>query len=541
MRTTLRFAALLALGLITAACGSGERETDIAAREGIILIGNGGEPQTLDPHIATGNPERKILGELLEGLVNFDPSNLEVFQPGVAESWESNEGLTLWTFHLREDARFSNGDPVTAQDFIYSWSRFLSPELGAQDSSYFYHIRNSEAYNLGQIDDFSQVGVSAPDDYTLVVELSRPDPTFLYLVSGPTLAPLSQRAIEAHGSSTDRQNPWTTVENFVGNGPFVMTDWRTNQVLEMRKSENYWNADAVALNGARWYPIENLNTEENLFLDGRLHVTGSIPPDRVPVYIEEDLATLVREPALRPYFYMMNVAKPPLDDVRVRQALSYAIDRELLVDRVTRGGETAATGYMPPGYPGYETAEVLDYDLDRARELLAEAGYPNGEGFPHFEILINTSESHSKIAQAIQEMWRTGLGIDVGIYNQEWRVYLDAILGSNFDMVRASLVQGPDQFGALEAFRTGGSRNLGNWDNTDFNRLIRSAETEGDLDRRTELLQDAEAVMLQDLPVIPLFWAKNNFLRDTRVQGWTPNPYGQHPLEYVSFSGGVAE
>ncbi len=527
---------MLAAALALAACGSSERETDRAVAEGFLLIGNGGEPQSMDPHLATGVPERRILGEMFEGLTAPNPDDPATPAPGVAESWDHDAAYTTWTFHLRENARWTNGDPVVAGDFLYAWHRLLSPELGAQDSSALYQVRNAEAFNLGRIDDFSQVGISAPDEHTFVVELERPDPVFAFIVSSPLLAPLSQRAVEAHGSMTDRQSPWSTLENFVTNGPFIMTEWRVNQVIELAKNPDYWDAANVRLNGARFFPIENVGTEENLFQDGRLHVTGTVPPDKLPSYRERNAPELVSEPMLAPYFYYVNLDQPPLDNVLVRRALSLAIDRQLLVDRVTQGGQLPAGGYMAPGYPDYQAADPIVVDVEEARRLLAEAGYPGGEGFPRFEILINTSESHRKIAEALQEMWRTNLGIDVGIYNQEWRVYLDAILGGNFAVARASLVMGdPDIYMPLQAFTTDGSRNLGHWANPQFNLLLDQAKTETDIAARNALLQQAELVMIDDLPIIPIYWARYNYLLDPQVRGWQPNIYNAHPLKYVYF------
>ncbi|GAA0284443.1 peptide ABC transporter substrate-binding protein [Alteraurantiacibacter aestuarii] len=535
-RTFANLATIFAAALALAACGSGERETDRAAAEGIILIGNGGEPQTLDPHLATGNPEAHILNEMFEGLTVANPDDPATPAPGVAESWEHDGSFTSWTFHLRDNATWTNGDPVVAGDFLYAWQRVLSPELGAQDSSAFYFIRNAEPFNLGQISDFSQVGVRAPDDRTLVVDLIRPVPTFPFLTSAPIMSPLSQRAVEAHGTMTDRQNPWATLENFVTNGPFMMKAWTVNQMIELEKNPDYWDAANVRLNGARFFPVDNVGTEENLFQDGRLHVTGTIPPDKIPGYRDRQAPELVSDPMLAPYFYYVNVERPPLDNVLVRRALSLAIDRQMLVDRVVQGGQLPAGGYMPPGYPDYQAAPPIAVHVEEARRLLAEAGYPGGEGFPRFEILINTSEAHRKIAEALQEMWRTNLGIDVGIYNQEWRVYLDALLGSDFALARASLVMtDPDIYSPLEAFTTDGSRNMGKWKNPRFNQLMDQAEGETDIPRRNALLQQAEQVMIEDLPIIPIYWGRQNYLLDPQVRGWVPNIYSRHPLKHVYF------
>ena len=527
---------VLSLGLALAACGSSEREVDRAAANGILLVGNYGEPPTLDPQLVTGVPENSILSELREALTVAHPSDPTIVNPGVAESWEPNENFTQWTFHLRRNASWTNGDPVVAGDFLYSWRRLLTPELGAQYADLLHFVRGAKEYNFGEISDFSQVGVSAPDDFTLVVDLIQPSPYFDFVVSAPSMGPINQRALESHGAMADRRNPWATLENYVSNGPFQLDAWRVNQVIELKKNPDYWDAENVRLNGIHFFPIDNSQTEERLFFDGRLHVTNTVPAAKIPYHRENNPDFLMSEPSLGNYFYYVNVQREGLDDVRVRQALSLAINRELLVDNVVQGGQTPATGFLPAGFAGYPTSTQITYDPDRARELLAEAGYPDGAGFPVHEILMNTLESHRKIAEAVQEMWRTELNIGVGIYNQEWRVYLDALEGNDFALARAGLSYGsPDAQNPLYWMGTGGLFNRGNWSDPRFDRLVAEAGAEPDSARRLQLLQEAEAILNTDLPVIPIYWMTNNYLLDPQVRGWSKYLYGRPPLKYVYF------
>ena len=523
MIAIIRAAFLLLLSASLAACGSSEREIDRSAREGILLVGNGVEPQTLDPHVAVGSPEFAIMGTLLEGLVRSNPEDAMNPLPGVAESWEHNEDYTRWIFHLRDDARWSDGDPVTAKDFVYSWRRALTPALGSENAEALYLVKNAERFNKGEIADPDQLGVHALDEHTLDVELEAPSPYFLFQLDGFVYLPVKQDVVEKFADMASRQNAWSNAGNFVGNGPFVLTDWQTNQLIDVKKNPQYWDAGSIKLEGIRFLPIENAKTEENSFFDGRLHLTSTIAPDRFE-YLRDTRPQVVQSlPSLRNYFYYLNITRKPLDDLRVRKALSLALDRELLVSRVTKSGEVAAGGLSPPGFADFTASNSLAFDPEEARRLLAEAGYPGGQGFPKLEILINTSEAHRKIAEAIQEMWRQNLGVEIGIYNQEWKVYLDNLTGGHFDMARAGLnIGNPDAYDFLRAFETGGNRNFSGWSSAEFDSLLGQAQLEGDPARRNALLQRADQIINDDLPVIPIYWPRRNFLMQEMVKGYTP-------------------
>ncbi|MEO0907086.1 MAG: peptide ABC transporter substrate-binding protein, partial [Pseudomonadota bacterium] len=277
---SLLIIALLALAL--SACGERERDVDKAAQEGIMLIGNGSEPKSIDPHLVTGVTENQIIQTMVEGLIAYHPDDDTVPYPGVAQSWESNDDFTVWTFKLRDNAKWSNGDPVVASDFVYSWERILSPALGAEYAEMLYVIDNAAAFHQGEISDFGAVGVKALDDYTLQVTLEGSTPYFLSMLKHYSFYPVNPKVVEEFGGMTNRQSGWSTVENFVGNGPFQITAWNTNDFLEVERNPYYWDADNVGLNGIRFLPIENLNTEHTAFQGGRLHVTYEVPADRIP-------------------------------------------------------------------------------------------------------------------------------------------------------------------------------------------------------------------------------------------------------------------
>jgi oligopeptide transport system substrate-binding protein len=523
--------------LAIAACGGSDRMADTAAKDGILLIGNGAEPLSLDPHLVTGVPENRILASLIEGLIAYHPTDDDEPEPGVAESWEHNDDFTVWRFTLRDNARWTNGDPVTAGDFVYSWQRILSPALGAQYSEMLYVIRNAEAFHQGRIDDFGQVGVRALDDRTLEVALKGSTPHFLSMLKHYSFYPVNPRAVEQFGGMTAQQNPWSTTENYVSNGPFRLTQWTTNQVIRVEKNSDYWDAGRVQLNEIRFFPIDNVNSEETAFRAGRLHITSTVSPDKIPAFRQSNPDELRIDPYLGTYFVRINVTREPFNDARVREALNLAVDRQLLVDRVAQGGQAAASGFVPQGLDDYVVSERVRFNPDRARQLLAEAGYPGGRGFPRKEILINTSEAHRKIAEAIQAMWREHLGIDVGIYNQEWKVFLDSQSNLDYDLSRSGWIADyPHPMTFLEIFTAGNGNNDTGWTNPRYDALIRQAQSAANEPDRIRLMQEAEDILMTELPIIPIYWYTRTYLLDPRVQGWHPTLLDNRPYKYVSLA-----
>ncbi|HMP55495.1 MAG TPA: peptide ABC transporter substrate-binding protein [Novosphingobium sp.] len=533
-----RFALVMTLGILAAACGDRASETERAAEQGVLLMGNGSEPKGLDPHLVTGLPESHILDALIEGLVAYHPSDDLEVEPGMAERWEHNADFSVWTFHLR-DARWTNGDPVVAQDFVYSWQRILSPTLGAEYAPMLHVIRNAEAFNKGEITSFERVGVKALDARTLRVELEGPAPYFLNMLKHTSFHPVNPRAVQEHGGMTDRQSGWSTLKNYVGNGPFRLRRWVTNQVIEVERNPGYWDAANVRLNGIRFYPIDNASTEETLFRNGRLHLTSTVNPDKIPFFRERLPDALTISPYLGTYFYRINVTRPPFNDPRVRRALALAIDKQLLVDKVTKGGQAPATGFVPQGIPDFEPSQAVAFDPQEARRLLAEAGYPGGKGFPRKEIMINTSEAHRKIAEAIQALWKAELNIDVGIYNQEWKVYLDRQSSLDYDISRAGWIGDyvyPSTF--IDMFTTGNGNNDTGWSSARFDRLVQLSRTAGSDEERMDIYREAEALLLDDMPIIPIYWYTRTYLKDPRLRGWEPTLLDKRPYKYVWLESG---
>lgn len=281
MVAVLRLLLMSCLCLGLAACGERERDVDAAVEKGVLLLGNGIEPRTLDPQLNTGAPDGEIIATLSETLVLQDIDDPNGVVPGVAERWEHDASFTEWTFHLRKDAKWSDGTPLTASDFLYSYRRILTPALGAELAELFYSIAGAEAFNKGESDDFARVGIRAPDAHTLRLTLVEPNPYLLNILSTYTFSPVQQAALERHGAMTDRDNTWFEVGKFVGNGPFVLSEWKTNQYVEVRKNPHYWDAANVHLNAIRFFAIENQKSELNAWISGQIHATQGLPVDRI--------------------------------------------------------------------------------------------------------------------------------------------------------------------------------------------------------------------------------------------------------------------
>ncbi len=525
---------LLSLLLILFSCSHKSTPVESGIATQTLLIGNQTEPQDLDPHIVTGVPEFHIMEALFEGLVIAEPKKLQPVA-GVAHSWErAPDGLT-WTFHLRNNALWSNGDRVTARDFHFSYQRILSPNLGSEYAYMLFCIEGAEGYNKGTIVDFSKVGVIAVDDTTLVLRLCRPTPYFLSLLAHHSWFPVHQATILKFGKIDTRGTEWTRPGNFVGNGPFILTVWEINRVITVRKSEKYWDHAAVRLQAINYYPIDNQQTEERSFRTGEVHITSNLSPGKIEWYRANQPNVLRLDPYLGTYYYVINVKKPPLDNPAVRRALACAIDRQAIVTHILKGGQLPATCYTPPGTGGYFADSSLWFDSTEAKRLLAEAGYgPAGKPFPAVELLYNTSETHHTVAQAIQQMWKRYLGIEVTLVNQEWKVYLASKQQGQFGIARMGWIGDyNDPMTFLDMWVTGGGNNNSGWGSPRYDSLIAVAATASGNDTRFEAFKAAEALLLDELPVLPVYFYTNVYLLHPSVKGWYPNLLCIHNFKYV--------
>jgi oligopeptide transport system substrate-binding protein len=516
------------LPVFIAGCGGGRTSGD----DNTIRVGNGGEPRDLDPHTVTGTPEVTIIQTLLEGLVTYHPTTDTIPYPGAAERWETSEDGRTWRFFLRE-SHWSNGDPVTSHDFVYAWRRVLEPALGNEYADWMYMIKGAEAFHKGEISDITEVGISAENDRIFKVELKEPTADFLKMLLNHSFLPVHPPTIEAFGGPGVRQSGWTRPESFVGNGAYKLVEWKPNSVIRVERNPEYWDAETVRTDAFEFYPIDDVNTEMRAFESGQLHVTGSLPAN-MRTYYRENFPEKIRfDPFAGVYFYRINTTRPPVDDVRVRKALSLTIDRELIISQLLKGNERVATSYIPRGTGGYEFPGRETYNPEKARALLAEAGYPGGKGFPEMELLFNTSDNHRKIAEAVQNMWRNELGIDITLTNKEWKVYLDTTKEMQYDIARAGWIANLYPFSFLRIFLSYSPNNDTGFADPEYDRLLVESTHTLDQEKRYELIRRAEAIFMETEPVIPIYWYTNVFLINPRVKEWNPKLVNQRPMKFV--------
>ena len=528
--------ALLLLGILAAAVyatrGARLKPAD-------FVFNNATEVQTLDPATVTGIPEGRLIRMLFEGLLVLHPETLEPL-PGSAESWQvSDDGLT-YTFQIRKGANWSNGDPLTAADFLWSMERFLDPETAAQYAYMLWYVEGAEAFtteveNGKAKNGFDTVGIKMLDEYTLQFKLNAPTPFFLELMAFYPMFPVNRRNIEeAKAKYPDSwRREWLKPENIVCNGPYVVEFRRINDRVRFAKNERYWDADNIALETVDALAVESYTTSLNMYLTGACHWID-VPPANViqELMPREDFEPI---PYLGSYFYRVNVTKPPLDNKLVRQALSLAMPRQAIVDSVTKAGQVPSYSLVPPGmahYAGAEMAHGSSYeeDLARARELIIEAGYgPGGKKFPTVEVHYNTSDAHKDIAIVIADAWAKNLGINVKLLNQEWKVYLDNQANKNYDVSRSAWIgdyADPNTF--IDLFVTDGENNKTGWSNAEYDRLVRAANAELDLIKRKALMSEAEAILMDEMPILPLYYYVTQSTYSPRLGGYSKNIKDEH-------------
>lgn len=536
MRATASLFPLVLLSVLAAAlAGCGRRETPVA--EGIrtrtLLVGNSAEPADLDPHLAEAYTDQILLVALHEGLTVLDERTSRPV-PGVAESWETSaDGLT-WSFRLRTGERWSNGDPLTAHDFVFSFRRLLSPALGASLSYMFWPVRGAEAFNSGKVADFATVGVSAPDDRTLRLELAHPVPHLAALAAHSSWLPVHRPTLEKFDSVTKRGGAWTRPGNHVGNGPFTLAEWRPNARLVVARNPLYRDAATNRLERVVFLPVEKAEVEELNFRAGQMHLTFALPASKVDPYRRESPSPLRVDPLLNVTYVNFNVTRPPLDNPKVRRALALAIDRDAISRAVFQGTRAAAPSFTPPDCGGYNARARIATNAEAARALLAEAGFPGGRGLPVFPVQVQNDSTYPRIMEAIQAMWLKELGVrstiepfeqKTWVQNQQSKQHVIGLMGWTGDY--------PDPLTFLGIFRGDGGNNWTGWANPAYDQLIAETERTPDAAQRLELFQRAEALLLQESPVTPLVFGSRTYLIHPAVRGWEPSPLGLHRFQLI--------
>ena len=610
---------------------------EVASEEGILIMGNSGEPKGLDPHIVSGVLESNVIRSLFEGLVEAHPSKDGIALPGVATKWYpvNEEQPDEWIFELRKDARWSDGKPLTAQDFLFSFRRLLTPALASDYSFMLYYIRDAEPYHksqrsyllsrndanfskewwdsLKEIDfgpnekaaegsfnfigldklsasqlenlllkpdlfqwpesvsleirrklikknlDFEKsnrgklgkdqlkdlwplidFGASAPDDHTLRVELNSPIPFLPEITKHYTWYPVPRHIVLKHGKIGDRFTDWTKPDNLVCNGAFVLKSWKFNDHIEVTRNPLYWDKENVGINGVRFLPITNLYTEDRMYYDGQMHVTYTIASELIE-HSRENYPEHVRsELYLGTYFIRTNVSNKPFTDPRVRLAFSLSLNQKSLIDNVLKGGQKPAAGLVPP-FGDYPASDVVAFDPELARKLLAEAGYPGGKGLPDMEFLTTDKESSKMTAEALQAMWKEHLGATIKIKQMEWTSYITAMFDKDYDLAAGGWIGDyMDPLTFLDMWMKDGGNNRTGWHNEEFENILGKAAQTGDPSKRYALLAQAEALFLRERPILPVYWYTRNYLLHPDVKGWSPLLLDNHPYKFLRLEPGSA-
>ena len=519
-------ALLLGAGLTVAATSFTAVAADVPAGVKLadkqeLVRGNGAEVASLDPHKTEGVPESHVIRDLLEGLVNQDADGNTI--PGVAESWETADNKTF-IFHLRKDAKWSNGDPVTAEDFVYSFKRAVDP---ATASPYSWYLEMTTMVNAADIiagkKDKDTLGVKALDDHTLVIELEGAVPYFVMMMGHTTVKPVHKGTVEKFGDQ------WTKSENFVGNGAFLIDSWVVNERIVLKRNEKYWDNDSTVLNKVTYLPIENQVAEMNRFLSGEIDFTNELPNEHFKRLKKQHAESVSIQGNLCSYYYGFNNKKPPFDDPRVRQALSYSIDRDIITKALLGQGQKPAyfltpeiTAAFNPELPAYGKLSQKERNAE-AKRLLEEAGY-NSSNPLEFTLLYNTSENHKKIAVAIGSMWKKSLGVKVALENQEWKTYLDTRRQGNFDVTRAGWCGDYNEASSfLSLMQSNNSSNDPKYHSSEYDKVMSQALKTTSEEERKALYIKAEQLLAKDMPIAPIYQYVKARLVNPHVGGFPVN------------------
>ena len=535
--------AILSFSMILSACGGGNNggnkegsnnEQSVAQEEegkkdGVLDINIASEPETIDPQLNTAADGAIMLNHLFESLIRWDDdgNGNAVLKPGMAESWEVSEDGLTWTFKLR-DAKWSDGKPVTAEDFVYAWNRLVDPKTGAD---YEYMLDMVKGYEEKKLD------ISAPDEKTFVVNLNVKCPYFEEICAFPAVMPVRKDIIEAHKTWT--QDPSTLISN----GPFKLEKWDHNSVLSMVKNEEYYDADSVKAEKLAFHLQDDQNAIYASYRSGDLDFVNSVPQEEVKKLL--DSKELKVKPYVGTYFVCFNTEKEPFNDPKVRKAFSLAIDRNFIVNQVTGQGQQAATGYVPAGVydakgadgddfrttgGDYYSIKDEDYDknVEEAKKLMEEAGFKDGEGFPQIEYLYNTDENHKAIAEALQNMWQEKLGVQVSLQNQDWNVFLKERKEGNYNIARHGWIADyNDPMSFIDMWLTGGGNNDAQYSNPEFDKFVKAAKATSDQDERMENMHKAEDILIgEDNVVAPLYFYTNSYMIKPNIKGMYYTPLG---------------
>ncbi|UOE55695.1 peptide ABC transporter substrate-binding protein [Bacillus sp. CMF12] len=537
-----KFLSLLLAGVllfVMAACTANEnagKETDNKddgkkeeeSAEKVLYLNNGQEPTSFDPPIGFDSVSWSALNNLMEGLTRLGQNHEP--EAAIAEKWDLSEDGKTYTFHIREDAKWSNGEPVTAGDFEFAWKRLLNPDTGSSAAFLGYFIEGGEAYNNGE-GSADDVKVKAVDDKTFEVTLVSPQAYFLSVITNPAFFPINEKV------ATENPQWFAEAESFVGNGPFNLTEWEHDSHFVMEKNDQYWDAENVKLDKINWAIIDDTNTEYQMYQTGELDVSA------VPSELSEQLLGEAKvEDQAGDYFYRFNVNMEPFQNENIRKAFAMAVDQKQIVDFVTKNGEKPAYGFVaygfadPSGKDFRETAgDLVQTNVEEAKALLKKGMEEEGyETLPEVTLTYSTSDSHKKIAEALQQMFKENLGVEVKLANMEWNVFAEEQKALKFQLSRSSfLADYADPINFLENFQTGHSMNRTGWSNEKYDQLIKDAKNEADEAKRFELMYEAEKILFEEMPIIPIHFYNQVYLYNDAVSGIVRHPVGYLELKWA--------
>ncbi|GAA0605174.1 dipeptide ABC transporter substrate-binding protein DppE [Virgibacillus siamensis] len=510
--------------------GESSKDSSDSSGEKVLYMNNGEEPTSLNPPVGFDSVSWNVLNNLMEGLTRLGKDDKP--HPAMAEDWEVSDNGKVYTFHLREDANWSNGDPVRAQDFVYAWKQLLNPKTGSPAAFLGYFIKGGEAYNTGE-GSAEDVMVKAVDDKTLKVTLTAPTNFFLHVVTNPAFFPVNAKVA--------KENPdwYTEADSFVANGPFKLKKWAHEKEMVMVKNDQYWDKETVKLDKVHWAMVNNPNTEYQMFKSDELDMTN-IPSDMAEQLIDGDNVVIEKQAGL--YFYRFNVNKEPFQNKKIRKAFALAINQENIVNYVTKNKEEAAKAFVSPGFEGPSgkdfrevNGDLVKFNPEKAKKLLEQGMKEEGyDKLPKVTLSYNTSEGHKAIAVAMQDMFSENLGVNVTLENTEWNVFLEAQKNLKHQLSRSSfLFDYADPINFLESFTTGQSMNRTGWSNKEYDKLIAQAKKETNEEKRWELMYEAEKLLAEEMPIFPIHYYNQVFIYKDDVTGIVRHPVGYLELKWA--------
>jgi len=484
-----------------------------------IVRGNGDEVPTLDPAYSSDNASARVIQDMFEGLVTQD-LNGDII-PALASHWKSSENGKVFTFVLREDIKWSNGEPITAHDFEYSFKRVIDPKTAAPYAWYYStaHINNADAISLGD-KEVDSLGVKAIDDTTLQITLDRPVPHFTKMLVHESMFPVYRKAVETYG---DR---WTKPENIVTSSAYNLSKWVINERLVLERSPSYWNDTKTVINKVTYLPIQDLKAEYNRFLTGEIDITSSFPLELYNTIKKQRPDELLTVPSLGTYYYLFNIDKAPFDDARVRKALAYALDRDVITEVILGQGQPAAYTVTPQSVAGYKAPDLAWEEMsqkernNKAKQLLAEAGFDKSNPLK-FELAYNTNESHKKLAIVMASMWKKALGVQVELANQEWKTFLQKLGQKDFTVARYAWMGDYNEASTFLSYFESSGMNYSKWSNDAFDKAMQQAAIAPSNKERNGYYQQAEEVFAQEMPAIPVYHYTKTILKQPQVGGYS--------------------